>query len=189
MLTISSGGCNALNYLIENPESVMAVDLNSYHIYLLQLKLAALQFLPTYEDFFAFFGFGKHKRNVANYKKYIAPNIERNSIYGDANYKVDLRLSRTFRVKEKVSVEIIAEGFNIFNRANFNGFNTTVYNVVNNGTQDASVPLQFTTNPTFGLPDNDGSQPDGTNARRFQVAARFVFRTSFVGLTRRKAQG
>lgn len=105
----------------------------------------------------------------------LAPDIERNSIYGDANYKVDLRLSRTFRIKEKVSVELIAEGFNIFNRANFNGFNSTIYNVVNNGTQDASVPIQFTTNPTFGLPNNDGSQPDGTNARRFQVAARFRF--------------
>jgi S-adenosylmethionine-diacylglycerol 3-amino-3-carboxypropyl transferase len=79
VLTISSGGCNALNYLIENPESVMAVDLNAYHIYLLQLKLTALQFLLTYEDFFAFFGFGKHKRNVANYKKYIAPNLDKNA--------------------------------------------------------------------------------------------------------------
>ncbi len=75
VLTISSGGCNALNYLVDNPESIMAVDLNGYHIYLLRLKLAALQFLPTYEDFFGFFGFGKHAENVANYKKFIAPNL------------------------------------------------------------------------------------------------------------------
>src|ERR1051325_1011246 len=47
VLTISSGGCNALNYLIESPESVTAVDLNRHHIYLLRLKLAALEFLPT----------------------------------------------------------------------------------------------------------------------------------------------
>ncbi|MEJ7698935.1 MAG: DUF3419 family protein [Pyrinomonadaceae bacterium] len=75
VLTISSGGCNALNYLVENPESITAVDLNGYHIYLLRLKLAALQFLPTYEEFFSFFGFGKHAANVANYEKYIAPNL------------------------------------------------------------------------------------------------------------------
>ena len=105
----------------------------------------------------------------------LAPDIPRNSIYGDANYKVDLRLARTFRVKEKVSIELIAESFNLFNRANFNGFNSTVYNVTNNGTQDAAVPIQLTTNTTFGLPNNDGSQPDGTNARRFQLAARFHF--------------
>ena len=64
VLTISSGGCNALNYLIENPESVTAVDLNRHHIYLLNLKIAALKFLPTYQDFFAFFGFVQKRRRT-----------------------------------------------------------------------------------------------------------------------------
>ena len=54
VLTISSGGCNALNYLIENPESVTAVDLNRHHIYLLNLKIAALKFLPLIRIFFLF---------------------------------------------------------------------------------------------------------------------------------------
>jgi len=76
VLTISSGGCNALNYLIENPASVTAVDLNRHHIFLLNLKISALKFLPTYEDFFNFFGFGKHEKNVENYKKFIAPNLD-----------------------------------------------------------------------------------------------------------------
>lgn len=75
VLTISSGGCNALNYLIENPQSITAVDLNRYHIYLLRLKLAALKFLPTYEDFFGFYGFGKHAKNVSNYNEHIAPHL------------------------------------------------------------------------------------------------------------------
>ena len=44
IVTISSGGCNALNYLVENPEQVTAVDLNRHHIFLLRLKLAALEF-------------------------------------------------------------------------------------------------------------------------------------------------
>lgn len=105
----------------------------------------------------------------------LAPDIERNSIYGDSNYKLDLRLSRMFRIKENVSLELIAEGFNLLNRSNFNGFNTTVYNVTSAGTQDVSVPIQFTANPTFGVPNNDGSQPDGTNARRFQIAAKVRF--------------
>src|SRR5215212_4117518 len=76
VLTISSGGCNALNYLVENPERVTAVDLNRHHIYLLNLKLAALKFLPRHEDFFAFFGYGKSAANVGNYQKYIAPNLD-----------------------------------------------------------------------------------------------------------------
>ena len=47
ILCISSGGCNVLNYLIENPESITAVDLNRYHIYLLRLTLAALRYPLT----------------------------------------------------------------------------------------------------------------------------------------------
>jgi hypothetical protein len=108
----------------------------------------------------------------------LAPDIERNSIYGDSNYKLDLRLSKTFRIKENVSLELIAEGFNVFNRSNFNGFNGGLYSVTAppNGTVlDVSVPIQFKTISTFGTPNNDGSQPDGTNARRFQIAARMRF--------------
>lgn len=77
VLTISSGGCNALNYLIEKPASVTAVDLNRHHIYLLNLKIAALEFLPGYRDFFDFFGYGKSEKNVENYQRYIAPNLDR----------------------------------------------------------------------------------------------------------------
>ena len=77
VLTISSGGCNALNYLLENPESVTAVDLNRHHIYLLNLKLAALKHLPTHESFFAFFGAGRGENTGTDYRKYIQPNLDR----------------------------------------------------------------------------------------------------------------
>lgn len=43
ILTISSGGCNALNYLAKTPESMTTVDINRHHIYLLNLKIAALE--------------------------------------------------------------------------------------------------------------------------------------------------
>ena len=75
VLTISSGGCNALNYLLADPASVTAVDLNRHHIYLLELKIAALRHLPRYEDFFEFFGFGSGKNTQANYLRYIAPHL------------------------------------------------------------------------------------------------------------------
>lgn len=76
ILTISSGGCNALNYLCESPQTVTAVDLNRHHIFLLRLKIAALKYLPSYEDFFNFFGYGKHETNIDSYKKFIAPNLD-----------------------------------------------------------------------------------------------------------------
>lgn len=79
VLTISSGGCNALNYLIESPASVTAVDLNRHHIYLLNLKIAALKRLPTYEGFFDFFGYGRGKNCGTNYLKFIAPSLDKDT--------------------------------------------------------------------------------------------------------------
>ena len=76
ILTISSGGCNALNYLLGEPEKVTAVDLNRHHIFLLNLKITALKFLPSHKDFFNFFGYGKSSNNVETYKKYLAPNLD-----------------------------------------------------------------------------------------------------------------
>lgn len=107
----------------------------------------------------------------------LAPEFERNSFYGENNYKLDLRLSRTFRIAEKVSVELIGEGFNVFNRANFNGFNTQLYSVVTPSPNPpaADTPIRFIRNDSFGERNNNSSQPDGTNARRFQLAARFRF--------------
>lgn len=90
VLTISSGGCNALNYLLAGPASVTAVDLNRHHVYLLDLKLAALKHLPDHESFFAFFGAGKADGAAVLYRRYIAPNLdartrrfwESNSLFG-----------------------------------------------------------------------------------------------------------
>jgi S-adenosylmethionine-diacylglycerol 3-amino-3-carboxypropyl transferase len=76
VLTISSGGCNALNYLLSEPESVTAVDLNRHHIYLLNLKAAAAKHLPAHEQFFEFFGVGKSENADEMYKQFLAPNLD-----------------------------------------------------------------------------------------------------------------
>ncbi|MDH3529613.1 MAG: BtaA family protein [Acidobacteriota bacterium] len=76
ILTISSGGCNALNYLLEDPASVTAVDLNKNHIFLLNLKKAAIENLSEYEDFFEFFGAGKGPGTIHNYKTFIASKLD-----------------------------------------------------------------------------------------------------------------
>ena len=94
ILTISSGGCNALNYLIEGPSHVTAVDLNRHHIYLLNLKLASLKHLPGYDDFFEFFGTGRGPRTGSNFIRYIRPHLdndtrefwESNSLLGSLLY-------------------------------------------------------------------------------------------------------
>jgi S-adenosylmethionine-diacylglycerol 3-amino-3-carboxypropyl transferase len=56
IVTISSGGCNALSYLTARPAQVYAVDLNEAHLSLLNLKLAGLRGFSNYAEFWQFFG-------------------------------------------------------------------------------------------------------------------------------------
>jgi len=76
VVTIASGGCNILNYLVADPESIDAVDLNPAHIALTRLKLAAMRHLPGYEAFFQFFGVAKHKNNVELYWTRLADRLD-----------------------------------------------------------------------------------------------------------------
>ena len=76
LLTISSGGCNVLNYLVYRPKKIVAVDLNANHMCLTRLKLAAIKHLPDYESFYNFFGYGQHRDNVANYHRYLRDHLD-----------------------------------------------------------------------------------------------------------------
>ncbi len=76
LLTISSGGCNVLNYLVHKPKRIVAVDLNANHMSLTRLKLAALKHLPDYESFYKFFGYGRHADNIPNYQRYIRDHLD-----------------------------------------------------------------------------------------------------------------
>ncbi len=55
VFSITSGGCNVLTFLLDNPKEVIALDINSHQNYLLELKMAAIKILD-YNDFLAFMG-------------------------------------------------------------------------------------------------------------------------------------
>jgi S-adenosylmethionine-diacylglycerol 3-amino-3-carboxypropyl transferase len=76
ILTISSAGCNVLNYLTHEPERILAVDLNTAHMALTRLKKAALRRLPTHEAFFQFFGVGAGRGNVRAYRAHVRPHLD-----------------------------------------------------------------------------------------------------------------
>lgn len=59
VLVITSAGCNALDYLLEGPAEVFAVDVNPRQNALLELKVAGIRSLE-FDDFFAIFGRGRH---------------------------------------------------------------------------------------------------------------------------------
>ena len=79
MLTIASGGCNVMSYLVANPARIYAIDLNATHIALLKLKLAAAQHLPNHATFYRFFGAANDRRNVHLYNDLIAPHLDQDS--------------------------------------------------------------------------------------------------------------
>jgi hypothetical protein len=104
------------------------------------------------------------------------PTVGRNSVYGDKNYRLDLRVARQFHMTERLRMEILGEAFNIMNHANYNGYNSTAFNsVATTATTPLGAPIALIANSNFRVANNDGSQPDGTNARRVQISLRFRF--------------
>jgi S-adenosylmethionine-diacylglycerol 3-amino-3-carboxypropyl transferase len=76
LITIASGGCNVLAYLVTDPEEIVAVDLNPAHVALTRLKLAGARLLPAYGDFYRFFGEANDKVNVAAYRLFLRDRID-----------------------------------------------------------------------------------------------------------------
>jgi S-adenosylmethionine-diacylglycerol 3-amino-3-carboxypropyl transferase len=76
LITIASGGCNVLNYLAADPAQVIAIDLNPNHVALTRLKIAALKELPSYDDFFRFFGAADDKANRDAFDDVIADTLD-----------------------------------------------------------------------------------------------------------------
>ncbi|MEO8670082.1 MAG: BtaA family protein [Tahibacter sp.] len=59
VLVITSAGCNALDYALQSPRRIHAVDANPRQNALLELKIAGIRRLE-FDDFFAMFGDGYH---------------------------------------------------------------------------------------------------------------------------------
>jgi len=76
MITIASGGCNVLSYLASNPGSITAVDLSPAHVALTRLKLAAARLLPSWRDYYRFFGEADDGLNVAAYNVFLRDRID-----------------------------------------------------------------------------------------------------------------
>ena len=76
VVTIASGGCNVLSYLVADPGRITAVDLARAHVALNRLKLAAVRHLPSWQSFYRFFGEADEEANVAAYWRFLVPNLD-----------------------------------------------------------------------------------------------------------------
>ncbi|MEO1515366.1 MAG: BtaA family protein [Bacteroidota bacterium] len=67
IVMITSAGCNALSYLLENPQRVHCIDMNPKQNALLELKKAFFR-LDAYEELFACFGDGQMRQMKTYYQ-------------------------------------------------------------------------------------------------------------------------
>lgn len=89
-----------------------------------------------------------------------------NSLDIDRTYRVDARVSRNLPFSERVKGMLMFEAFNAFNTQYNTVINTTAFTV------SGGILKPVT---TAGTGSQSTSFPDGTNARRMQVAFRLVF--------------
>jgi hypothetical protein len=90
----------------------------------------------------------------------IAPGTERNQYRLPASISLDPRVARDIAFGDRYRLTLMWEAFNLFNRANYNGVNLTLYNVV--GTQ-------LRLNPQFG------QRLSQTDPRIMQLAVKLSF--------------
>lgn len=95
-----------------------------------------------------------------------APFLGVNSLITQAQRTVDARVSRTFAFTERLKGALTLEAYNAFNSKYDTGVNTIGY-VASNGVIRAL--------PGLGDGNSTASYPDGTNARRAQIALRLSF--------------
>ena len=97
VVTIASGGCNVMNYLMAKPAKITAVDLNRAHVALTRTKLCAAQNFPDHKTFFDFFAIPNNNNNQNSYDQYLNPNLDETAkSYWQGRDKTMRRRSRYF---------------------------------------------------------------------------------------------
>jgi hypothetical protein len=112
------------------------------------------------------------------------PGFDRNALNQAGTKVFDLRLSKRFNVTERVKLELLGEGFNLFNHQNVTGVNSTAYTV---GTTTNAAKAVTGNTLTFNTNASNASQPlfgavTSTNSSGFAYSPREVqlgFRAQF----------
>jgi hypothetical protein len=109
------------------------------------------------------------------------PWIGRNTFPGPGMEDIDLRVTRTFSIRERMKLQFLGEAFNLFNHMNIFSVNTTAYSYTavggagcaasaNTGTNGCLIP-----NAAFLTPTSSSSANGLYGARQLQVLAKFIF--------------
>jgi hypothetical protein len=109
----------------------------------------------------------------------LLPLVRDDLEFGDNFSSLDVRVSKVFKLGERVSIEPIAEVFNLFNVTNVLGVSNVNYsgfsNVLVRDSSDPSSP-GFNRSSSFGQPVTTAGGVFGSGGpRAFQFAARITF--------------
>src|ERR1043166_5682153 len=145
--------------------------LNGWTIAPIVNMFSGFRYTPTTNSFTTSSVFGASPAGVVNgsngsLRFALLPN---NFFHSPSIKYVDLRISRRFTIKENAKLELLAEGFNIFNRTQVTGVNNREYVLSNQG---GNIVATF--DPTFGTP-SDLSNGFFFRERQIQLAVRFEF--------------
>jgi hypothetical protein len=109
----------------------------------------------------------------------LVPLVRDDLKFGDNFFSLDLRVSKVFRLGERLSIEPLAEVFNLFNVTNVLGVSNVNYsgfsNVLVRDSNDPSSP-GFLRSSSFGQPVTTAGGVFGSGGpRAFQFAAKVTF--------------
>jgi outer membrane receptor protein involved in Fe transport len=111
------------------------------------------------------------------------PFLPENAVFQPALYRDDLRISKILPFGERYSLALNLEIFNVGNNWSATSMHTQLYNEYStSGTTVTTCPGLAVTpclvplvNSNYDTGSGDALNPDGTEARRLQVSARFTF--------------
>ena len=103
------------------------------------------------------------------------PGVGRNILRGDSWNDFDLSGSKTFKIAERVNLQIIASAFDLFNRAYYG---TPDLNIEHSLNSPATFETTLFTGPPsgpLGSGAGGGSYPQGLGNRNIQLAGKIIF--------------
>jgi len=88
---------------------------------------------------------------------------------------LDMRISRRFSLTENMKLELLAEGFNLFNRTQVTSVSAGIYSICTTGTTANPCPLLNFSSGASGFNSVTGADSTLFRERQIQLAARFQF--------------
>jgi hypothetical protein len=101
--------------------------------------------------------------------------LPRNAFKQPNIWYVDMRVSRRFSLSEKVKLELLAEGFNLFNRTQVTTVSAGIYSIDTTGSLASPKPLLNFSSGATGFNSVTGADSTLFRERQVQLAARLQF--------------